>query len=1093
MIKESVLSGKDTIDFNKILYLKGIAEKTIPTLGAIETLVYLTPTHQVWHEFYVVNRNFPITTDALLGTDFLIKAKAIIDLENKGILLFGKFWLDFQPYISQDIGKQSKTIPSNNKDYSSNYKEIIKLANTEKDRAKQQNLDKEYYNLLAQYGHPTAELGNTIVRLMVMTKQLNEKSEPQIKEELSKNLSREERILKLVKILTTDETQVNAMRNIVSNFADIFHLEGEKLPSTDILYFTIPTKVDTIPINIRRYRLSPAQQIEVKRQVNDLLENDIIRHSSSPWSAPIVLVPKKSDVPNEKLFRLVFDYRKLNQQILRDSYPLPLIADILDRINGTKYFSKLDLSAGFHQIPIKESHKSLTAFSTPDGHYEFNKLPFGINSGPAAFARLMAFVLREHLEKGTCYAYIDDIVVLGKDMEEHKENLVGVLNTLRENNLSLKPAKCEFMTKKVIYLGFQITEFGVTPNPEKVEAIQTLEVKRTVRGIRSFLGAVGYYRKHTENFASLATPLTKLLKTKVKFIWTNECTMAVDKLKKSLITDCLLKGPDFTKGFILATDASCFAIGSALSQLNSNNIEEPIGFFSRTLTSPERNYSVTELEMLAIVSSCQHFRCYLIGAAIPTKIITDHQPLKFLFNVKQTSSRLVRWALKLQDYNYTIIYRPGSANVVADALSRAEPSATVTVITRAQAKQNQIQTTLAPIEEEQPSNDEEIDTVSKDASNMNSLVKEVPEREHKEQDKSSLINLNSESEIKEVLRLHHDSPLGAHFGVDKTINRIKQYYTWPGMAADIKLHIKNCTICQKVKAQGVTKAPMVIITTAKNSFERIAIDIVGPLTLTEKGNKYILTVQDDLTKWIIGIPLPNQEAETVAKALVNEVFLIYGVPIHLLSDNGGNFIGKLFTALCKFWRIHKMRTTAYHPECNGGLERSHFFLKNYLRAYANFDRDNWDDWLKFGTFAFNTTPHSATKISPYELLFGRKPNLPAGMSGTPEILYNYDDYLAEIKHKLQNANRVAQDNLQLAKLRSKKYYDKNTETTTYNVGDMVLLKANHNKIGRPLFEKWAGPYLVTDIPSLEGTIIKIGNQFKRYHNNLLKPYYNQTY
>lgn len=1069
---------------NNILLLKGISENTTPTMGSIKTIIFLTSSHTMLHELFIVDENFPIETDMLLGTDFLIKANAIIDLEKKGILLHGKIWLPFQQLEPHILTKHNNLL---------NFFKSNELYDTFREDLTS-SLDEQYHEHLMEYGFPVPLLSNPLVRILVMTKHTNQEISPSIKLYSENSLSRQDKILRQTKITTVNQTEITTMENIIREFSDIFHLEGEKLSCTDALEFTIPIKPDTGPINIRQYRLSPGQQVEVKKQVNELLENDIIRHSNSQWSAPIVLVPKKSEVPGEKLFRLVLDYRKLNENIIRDSYPLPLIADILDSISGSKYFSKLDLQSGFHQIKIRESDKCKTAFRTPEGLFEFNNLPFGINSAPACFARLMAFVLREHLEKKICFVYIDDVLILGENQGKHMENIISIFNTLRQNNLSLKPSKCEFMSGKIIYLGFQITEFGVSPNPDKVIALQNLEVKKTIRGIRGFLGAMSYYRKHTQNFADIAKPLTNLLKTKEKFVWNNDCTLAVEKLKSNLIRDCLLKGPDFSRGFILATDASCHSIGSALSQLSDENIEEPIGFYSRTMTAPELNYTVSEKEMLSVICSVQHFRCYLIGAKIKTKIITDHQPLKFLLTLKQTSSRLIRWAIKLEEFNYEIIYRPGKTNFVADALSRTKPTASVNVITRAQAKKGQVAAPIIPSDPQQPQI--AVDPISSDDEDQTDLndtlsdqldsraVHTVPSGSND----NILINLNDEDEVFEIIKLHHDSPIGGHFGFNKTFNRIRQYYTWPKMSTDIKLYVKNCPICQKVKAQGVTKAPMVIVTTAKSSWEKISIDLVGPLSETVKANKYLLTVEDHLSKWLIAIPLPNQEAQTVAEALVQEVFLIYGAPLSLLSDQGTNFMSKLFAALCKFWKVKQHRSSPYHAQTNGILERSHFYLKNYLRAFTNHSQDNWDDWVRHATFAFNTTPHTATKMSPYELLFGRKPNLPAGMSGTPEILYNYDNYLADLKHKLQNASKIAQDNLKLAKLRSKKYYDKNTVIITYNVGDLVLLKTSHSKIGRPLFEKWSGPYVVTEVPSMEGTIIKIKNNNRRYHNNLLKPY-----
>lgn len=1147
VIRHSVLKNNLQINTRKIFPIQGFSLTEIQTLGSVQTTIFLTPQIAINHEFNIVNSNFLLNFDAILGTDFLYNSRAVIDFEKNGILLCKNVWLNFkimnlrknQTHLKM-LDETDSTLgdhPTTSSNWRSDPKMILflelnrlSMVDMESETSEEENFD--YYNYLDEFGYPIPMMKNPITKLFVD----NEDISPPVSNIMvlnvnSSEMSREEKILSLVKIETSDEAERNAIKKIISSFSDIFHLEGEVLKSSDILYFTIPLKPDTVPINKRQYRMSPAQQTEIKKQVDDLLFNDIIRHSRSSWNAPVLLVPKKSDIPGVKSQRLVIDYRALNSKIIRDCYPLPLISDILDCINGSKFFSIVDMWSGFHQLAVSEACKHKTAFSTSQGHYEFNKLPFGISNSPSTFARAMNFALKPHLDSKICFVYIDDVIILGNSEKEHRENLKAVLNTIRFHKLSLKPSKCIFMAKKVIYLGFQISEDGISPNPEKVEALQKLEVKKTIRGVRSFLGAMSFYRRHTENFAEMAKPLYSLLKTSSKFVWTTDCDLAVANLKKSLIDECLLKSPDFEKAFTLSTDASNHTIAGALTQTSDTGDDVPIGFFSRVLRGPELNYSTIEKEFLAILCSVAHFRCYLIGAEHTTKIITDHRPLKFIFNLKESSSRLIRWALRLEEYNYEIIYRPGIINYVADSLSRVEPHVEVNEVlfsninafTRAQArkeKNSQVneKKTPADITASNPDNSSgtqdiyQPNQVPENVSLVDSLIVEPPSISQNTVDlfpetqttsdqspvsleisrkncKEPCLNVSDEQEILEIIQLHHDSAIGAHCGVDKTLARIKQYFYWPGMVADIRKYIKTCPKCQKNKSLGVTRAPMVIVKSPTHSFERIAIDIVGPLPVTDRGNKYILTVQDCLTKWIFALPLPNQETETVAKLLVEKVFLIFGNVSGILSDQGSNFMSKLFVAVCKFWKIHKTKCTVYHPESNGSIEKYHYFLKNYLRSFTNKQQSDWDLWCKFAAFSFNVTPHIGSKFSPFELLFGRKPNLPSVITKAPDSSYTYNDYLTELKHKLQTANKIAIENLRLAKIRSKEYYDRSAKKTSYSIGQLVLLKANHNKFGKPLFEKWNGPYLVLEVPSPENVIIKMGNSQKRVHINLIKPYY----
>lgn len=1135
-----------TVDPLKIISLQGITVNKVYTLGSVMLPVFVTEQFSVIHEFYLVDSNFPIVCDAVMGTDFLSKSDAIIDFERNGIFLYKQYWLDFAIIKVYENYNQISAIDNmtqrNNIDrwiHPSflNFLDFNLMSMLDEINGFVQQHEDIYESYLKEFGYPVPKLQNPITELLTNNESVIPEATVLVISDTNMILSRREKVLSLVKIETESEKELAEMKDIISSFSDIFHLEGELLQPTDILYVSIPLKPDTNPVNIRQYRLSPPQQMEIKKQVNELLANNIIRHSRSEWSAPVLLVPKKSDIPGEKLQRLVFDYRVLNTKILRDSYPLPNISDILDRINGTKFFSKIDLVAGFHQLPIKETDKCKTAFSTPDGLFEFSRLPFGICVAPSAFSRAMNFVLRKHLDDKICYCYIDDVIILGNTESEHKANVFTVLSTLRENKLSLKPSKCVFFARKVIYLGFQISEEGILPDPQKVEALRKLEVKKTLKGVRSFLGAIGYYRKHAPNFASMAKPLYTLLKTSNKFNWTPECDLAALNLKNSLIQDCLLKKPDFDKVFILSTDSSKHTIAGALSQPNELSDDDAIGFFSRVLKGPEINYSVIEKEFLSILDSLLYFRCYLIGVKIPTKIITDHRPLKYLMNLKQSSSRLIRWALKLEEFNIQIIYRPGEANFVADALSRVEQieksisNANLNALTRAQAlKQKELADSL-----NDPQSSGNRNTAN--STTNNSILQDIPDIgqssvildtesisdslrvgsptyspshhvidivpdeteifsdqesqsfEPRQNNCEPIINLTDEQEILEILKLHHDSSLGAHFGVNKTLAKIRQYYTWAGMDKDVKDYIKKCHICQKFKAQGTTRAPMVIVSTAKNSFDRISIDIVGPLTVTDRYNKFILTVQDDLTKFVFVLPLPNQETDTVARALVEKVFLVFGSPNGILSDQGTNFMSKLFASICKFFRSHHVHSSVYHPESNGSIEKYHYVLKNYLRAFTNKHQTDWDLWCKFAAFCYNTTPHTSTKVSPFELVFGRKANIPSVITKKPEILYNYDNYLLELKYKLQHANKIAVENLRLSKTRSKEYYDRSAKETSYNVGDSVLIKANHSKIGHALFEKWTGPFKVTSVVSPQGIIIKDGNKQKFYHNNLVKPYH----
>lgn len=351
---------------------------------------------------------------------------------------------------------------------------------------------------------------------------------------------------------------------------------------------------------------------------------------------------------------------------------------------------------------------------------------------------------------------------------------------------------------------------------------------------------------------------------------------------------------------------------------------------------------------------------------------------------------------------------------------------------------------------------------------------------------NSIMTITNKNDISQLIREYHDSLVGGHTGYKRTIDRLKENYYWPNMKSDIKNYVQTCDACQRNKNTRKTRMPMVITTTSRKPFEKIFLDIVGPLPQTINGYQYLLTFQDDLTRFVDAIPLENQEADTVARAYTTNIILKYGTPLSILTDRGSNFQSDLMKRVCKLLRIRKIQTSAYHPESNGALERSHKTLKEYLRNYVNKNLNDWDNHIPFAIFMYNTTPHTSTKYSPFELMFGFKANIPISVSKNPEVVYNYDDYYYELKYKLQSAHKFARENLINSKISNKKQFDRKTNPLKLKIGDKVLLENTTNK---KLGAKFDGPYDVIDILSDVNTKIKIKNNEKVVHNNRLKLYF----
>ena len=457
------------------------------------------------------------------------------------------------------------------------------------------------------------------------------------------------------------------IEKLINEYSDIFHSENMPLTFTNAVKHKIKT-TDELPVYSKSYRYPFIHKKEVQEQIDKMLKQKIIQPSSSNYCSPIWVVPKKLDASGKQKYRIVLDYRKLNEKSIRDQYPLPNISDILDKLGKCQYFSTLDLASGFHQIEMDPEDVKKTAFSVENGLYEFLRMPFGLRNAPATFQRLMDNILRG-IQNERCLVYLDDIIIFSVSLEEHLLNLREVFDRLRATNFKIQLDKSEFLRKEVAYLGHIITPTGIKPNPDKIIAIKNYPIPKTSKQLKGFLGLLGYYRKFVNRFSDLTKPLTKCLKKGASITHNKEFVDCFESCKNLLMNEPILQYPDFEKTFNLTTDASNVAIGAVLSQGSIGN-DLPIAYASRTLNESEQNYSTIEKELLAIVYAVKYFRPYLFGRHF--NVITDHKPLEWLFSLKEPNSKLIRWKLKLQEYDYTIFYKKGKLNQNADALSRIE-------------------------------------------------------------------------------------------------------------------------------------------------------------------------------------------------------------------------------------------------------------------------------------------------------------------------------------------------------------------------------------------------------------------------------------
>lgn len=470
--------------------------------------------------------------------------------------------------------------------------------------------------------------------------------------------------------LRTDHLNEEEKANLItlcSRYADVFYIEGEALSFTNKIKHRIRT-TDEVPVHAKSYRYPFIHREEVRNQIEKMLEQGIIRPSDSAWCSPIWVVPKKIDASGKQKWRLVVDFRKLNEKTYDDKYPIPNISDVLDKLGKCQYFTTLDLASGFYQVEMDPQDIEKTAFNVEHGHFEFLRMPMGLKNSPSTFQRVMDNVLRG-LQNEICLVYLDDIIVYSTSLQEHLENLEKVFQRLRESNFKIQMDKSEFLKLETAYLGHIISGDGIKPNPDKISAILKYPIPKTSKEIKQFLGLLGYYRKFIPDFARTTKPLTQCLKKGRKITLDPEYVSCFERCKTLLTNDPILQYPDFSKEFNLTTDASNVAIGAILSQ-GPIGSDKPVCYASRTLNESEMNYSTIEKELLAIVWATKYFRPYLFGRKF--KVLTDHKPLEWMMNLKEPNSRLTRWRLRLSEYDFSVHYKKGRTNTNADALSRVE-------------------------------------------------------------------------------------------------------------------------------------------------------------------------------------------------------------------------------------------------------------------------------------------------------------------------------------------------------------------------------------------------------------------------------------
>ena len=868
------------------------------------------------------------------------------------------------------------------------------------------------------------------------------------------------------------------VQRLLKQYEDVFPKELPKQlpPLRGEADLRINLQPNSSPPSTPPFRMSSVELTELKKQIDNLLAHGFIKPSLSEYGAPVLFVRKKTGE-----LRMCIDYRRLNAVTIKNSYGLPRIEELLDSIQGAKYFSTLDLNSGYHQLRVHPNDTHKTAFRTRYGLFEYSVVPFGLTGAPAAFMKWMQQLFHHLLDKSVV-VFLDDILIYSKTEEEHKQHLLQVLDILRKNQLYAKLPKCQLFKRSVNFLGHVLDEHGLSMEKDKVKAIQEWPRPKNRKEILSFLGLAGYYRRFIKNFSQLALKMTELLKNDAEWKWTTEVEGSFQSLKQVVTSAPLLRSPDQSKPFVVTTDASGFAVGAELSQEFGGQLQ-PIAFMSKKLNSAERNYPVHEQELLAVIQAIREWKCYLDGQKF--KIITDHKSLIYLQKQPHLSSRQTRWVEFLAQFDFDMEYKSGKLNTVADALSRRsdyrEPLFQMNAVSESVSSSLTGQLIQA----------QAVDDICQRV-----LRKELTSAEVKLNltDREGVVYKDQRLMVPDVAKLktfllqsYHDHPLVGHVGVEKTTELVKRDFFWPKMDEEIKLYVTTCHSCQKHKPShqlpiGLLK-PLEI---PSRRWAHVSMDFIGPLP-ESNGYNAIAVVVDKLTKLVHLIATKTTvTAKEFALLFFNNIVRLHGVPNAIVSDRDSKFTSVFWKELMKLLNIQQRMSSAFHPESDGQTERVNRTLETMLRHYVNERNDDWSQQLTAAEIAINNCQQSSTKYSPFYMNYGFNPRFPFLVQGTINDTVSSTVPAAQaVFETIKQTTQQAIRNIEKAQQQQSLYANRKRREDKFHVGEQVYLSTqNLNIISgvSKLNPKYIGPFPISKIINPVAVQLALPAHFK-IHNS----------
>ena len=849
------------------------------------------------------------------------------------------------------------------------------------------------------------------------------------------------------------------------------------------------------PYHSRPFPIPQALEAVTKKEIERLTKIGVFKRSyDTEWAAPTFVQPKKTgDV------RILTDFRRLNAVLVRKPFPLPKIADLLQKLTGFTYATALDLSMGYYHIPLDEESAKLCTTILPWGKYQYLRLPMGIKNSPDIFQAIMADLLGD---LDFARAYIDDILIVSNgSFQDHLDKIQQVLQRIQTAGFRANVRKCSFAEAELDYLGYWLTRQGIQPQPKKVEAIQRLLPPKNKRQLRHFLGMVNFYRDMWKRRSHLLAPLTTLVSKNEAFVWGQEQQNAFEEMKRVISKETLLTFPDFNKEFHIYTDASNTQLGAVIMQEG-----KPLAFYSRKMNKAQRNYTVGEQELLSIVETLKEFKNILLGQKLI--VHTDHMNIIY---GKLSNDRITRWRLLLEEYGPEYVHIKGIDNVVADALSRID--ATESTFNKNSEENLCTQEQYAclftyamvawpqELDYESPDGRDKSQMAKCYASKNDASIEKFPmspkllfAEQQKDQSLKrhfatgskeystkvvegvQLITYKDKIVVPTLLRdrimswYHHYLCHPRQVRMEATL---RQLYYWHNMRATVQRHVKSCKICQlckkPIKNYGLLPAK---VAEESEPWNRVNVDIIGPLTVntpTKKHELVALTMIDPATGWFEVAAMKDKTSETAMKIMDDVWFTRYPRPQIIGFDNGSEY-KNVFLQMIENYGLKAKPTTAWNPQSNGIVERIHQVLNNGLRTFELEqreldDNDPWSPFLSAVAFAIRSTHHTTLGATPAQLVFNRDMILPIQMQFDWERIRKQRQQTINKNNEKENTRRIPHQ---------------------YKVGDKVLL-ARPGML-RKLSIPRTGPHIVQAVYT-NGTLqIKRGSISERVNIRRVTPF-----